>query len=500
MIKKTILLAALCLSIASIQAQTQLPIKHQAQIWLYPQGNIDTSQWSDASGNGHDAIWPQNTIPIEESLNFNPAFLLGPGFSPLKINYIPPKKGKIKAYVVYQSWDTAHENGIWNLTFDSLSRVGLSSHRILNIRKDIKYASSTDNQAIINALSSSWRKIKSDSSYSAIYVGGTDSLFYNGKFAEFLFFDKKPNKRDNELIHTYLALKYGITLNRINYINDQDTILWDTEAQAEYNHEVAGLVRDDIMLLNQKQAAGNGGLGELTLYLETLHARNDINQAHMPDINYLIWGHNNQALDQLDMDSVSMTSNSLINRKWRIHAYGDSIQSVATCLRIDAKNIDTASTIQLVICPDADGAFYVDSNHIYLPDSVDANHFYYFKNIHWDQDNSGADLFTFSIAPPFFQSFYSQTLRIDELGNREKKFEIQVYPNPSDGELLLRIEPGQSSNYQVEITDINGRLVKSYPLELEKTYTTKEQFFTSGIYFIKVSSDTESKTVKVVIK
>ncbi len=58
-------------------------------------------------------------------------------------------------------------------------------------------------------------------------------------------------------MNTYLAIKYGITLNNGNtsYIaTNGTTTVWDATANATHKSNIAGIGRDDDEILNQKQA------------------------------------------------------------------------------------------------------------------------------------------------------------------------------------------------------------------------------------------------------
>jgi hypothetical protein len=69
-------------------------------------------------------------------------------------------------------------------------------------------------------------------------------------------------------IHSYLAIKYGITLNNSdNYVSSNNSVVWDRTADgALYNNNIFGIARDDATSLYQKQSrSANTEL--LTAYL-----------------------------------------------------------------------------------------------------------------------------------------------------------------------------------------------------------------------------------------
>ena len=480
----------------------QLNLDNQPLIWLKADFGVDTSQWADQSGNGIHAQWKQSLNIIQQDFNYHPAIEITALNGPLEVPIILKKKASIKVYTVYQIWDTAYENGIWNIVFDTNTRVGLTSHRMVNTKKSIEYSGTTLPLPFINALSQSWRNEKIDTSLAKLYVGGTDSLSFNGKLAEVLYFDKRPSKTDNEKVHTYLAIKYGITLDIINYITSGDTIIWSTKNEKEYNHDVAGIVRDDQLQLNQKQSSGNGGNSELIIHLGSLSEMNDSNQFNLPNNNYLIWGHNNKDLDKIEMDTATqLPNNNLIDRKWKINVKGNQIRNINTSLIIDGSKIDTSNiNIELIICNNADTVFLFDSSSVYFPDSVDAQKRYYFNNIKWDMDNSGSDLFTFRIAPSVLRTSKHPEEDLLSENQTSKPFDISIYPNPSTGLFTIEVEPGEHVHYRMEISDVNGRILEQEEMTIEQLTKIYKTLKTTGVYFIKFSNKDESKTVKVIVQ
>jgi Secretion system C-terminal sorting domain/Cleaved Adhesin Domain len=73
---------------------------------------------------------------------------------------------------------------------------------------------------------------------------------------------------------------------------------------------------------------------------------------------------------------------------------------------------------------------------------------------------------------------------------------FKVYPNPATNVVNVVAKSGTTIN-QVEVTDINGRVVKAVtPKALTSEINISE--LTSGVYFVKVASDLGSGTTKIV--
>ena len=97
---------------------------------------------------------------------------------------------------------------------------------------------------------------------------------------------------DLQKIHSYLAVKYGITLNNAdNYLNSDGNPVWSKTAPANagYNTEIFGIGRDDASGLNQKQS--QNGNKTLTVFTgNTLETLNSQNTGIFADKQYLMIG------------------------------------------------------------------------------------------------------------------------------------------------------------------------------------------------------------------
>jgi hypothetical protein len=104
--------------------------------------------------------------------------------------------------------------------------------------------------------------------------------------------DNLIDAADLQKIHSYLAVKYGITLNNTdNYINSDGAATWNRTANSGYNNDIFGIGRDDNSGLNQKQGRSNNS-NMLTAYiggsLTTLNSQN--NGSFAIDKTYLLFG------------------------------------------------------------------------------------------------------------------------------------------------------------------------------------------------------------------
>ena len=90
------------------------------------------------------------------------------------------------------------------------------------------------------------------------------------------------------------------------------------------------------------------------------------------------------------------------------------------------------------------------------------------------------------------------------LALNENSFEnFAIWPNPSNGSINLALTPFSNGEIEVSLYDIRGSLVYNKGFETNGSLFEKALTFnglTTGIYFIKVSNNSISKTTKLIIK
>ena len=78
-------------------------------------------------------------------------------------------------------------------------------------------------------------------------------------------YDTTVGAAQTQQIESYLALKYGITLDQTtatNYVASDSSLLWDSSADADYNENIVGIARDDDSGLDQRisQSVNSGAI------------------------------------------------------------------------------------------------------------------------------------------------------------------------------------------------------------------------------------------------
>ncbi|WP_445955225.1 LamG domain-containing protein, partial [Yeosuana sp.] len=152
---------------------------------------------------------------------------------------------------------------------------------------------------------------------------------FNGRIAEIFTFGSRLTDADCQKVESYLAIKYGITLGPSNeatkdYINSFGDTIWNISKNAGYNFDVAGIGRDSISDLNQKQSKTINSSNGVTIGLGGLFATNSANPNEFEnDGDFLVWGHDDGAFSGASPNTVTIasgitTSLTRIDRKWKI--------------------------------------------------------------------------------------------------------------------------------------------------------------------------------------
>jgi len=98
----------------------------------------------------------------------------------------------------------------------------------------------------------------------------------------------------------------------------------------------------------------------------------------------------------------------------------------------------------------------------------------------------------------------SQDSPKDVSKDASQEFELNIYPNPSNGtNLNISISGIESDNVQLKIFDAMGRKVQSERYVVDGTLQTElnfQQALSDGLYLIEVTSGTSTKSARLIIQ
>ena len=82
---------------------------------------------------------------------------------------------------------------------------------------------------------------------------------------------------------------------------------------------------------------------------------------------------------------------------------------------------------------------------------------------------------------------------------------MQVYPNPNNGNFIVKFNLRKSAEVTISIQDVNGKLIENTLLKNlkvgENTYSKKiEQMINGGIYYVTIDTGYEKATQKIIVK
>lgn len=248
-------------------------------------------------------------------------------------------------------------------------------------------------------------------------VGSGDNFL--GDMMEIAYFNERVlSAVEIDRLETYLAIKYGVTLDNSgggtagDYVSsDGDSTYWDASANSTYHNHVAGIALDGESGLNQKQSKSSVSDALVTMGFGSIASDNASNSNNIGvNLSAILWGSNN--------GTVSFTSTgapgtaTILARQWKVEETGTigtvKVQ-VPASTSTETTKIPIVPNTVLYLIVDADGNF--GSAASVFPMTLNGT------NWEVDYDFSDGDFFTFAdnlITPGGINTLPAVWLRADE--------------------------------------------------------------------------------------
>ncbi|MBQ4821731.1 choice-of-anchor L domain-containing protein, partial [Aquimarina sp. MMG016] len=172
-----------------------------------------------------------------------------------------------------------------------------------------------------------------------VSIGTAGELDAN--IAEIIYYAVPKTGIDLQQIESYLAIKYGITLDQTiatNYLDGQGAVIWDATANATYNNDIVGIGRDDCQALDQQKSKSVNANAILTI------ANGDITTpvAFGADRQFFIAGNNNGAASWTTTGAPSQFR--LLSKEWQVQDT-NAVGAIALEFDVDDTDFDVPALV-----------------------------------------------------------------------------------------------------------------------------------------------------------
>ena len=221
----------------------------------------------------------------------------------------------------------------------------------------------------------------------------------DGDVAEVLTYDRVLTLAERHEVESYLAIKYGITLNgnqdqlgvhqgneNYNYIDSDGNPIWNTDAN--YKFDIAGLGADSGYNLNQKISKSINPNAIVAMAIDTDFSEGNLKvRASITDKEFLIWGNDAAGLNETTAEVPSPEATHRLPREWRVQKTGNSIDNVSVQVDLSsASHGGNVNTLYLMVDTDNDGDFTTGTIE-YFPASSYTSDIAQFDDVSFEDNN-----------------------------------------------------------------------------------------------------------------
>lgn len=234
----------------------------------------------------------------------------------------------------------------------------------------------------------------------------------NARIVEVISYSSRKNDTnlldERNKIQSYLAIKYGITLGTNgtsqDYVDSNASKIWDVSANSGYNFDIAGIGRDDVSELYQKQSKSVNSTAIVSFALHNTELTNNLNtQTFDTDNEFLIWGNDGQNTNSsstniaVNLGTATVTTvTDIMNRKWKIvETAGDVSKVEVSVFQNDLAGLPALTGGDAYVMLVADDANFTSNLATVF---LDPNTFNGTATLEGTYDFDGTKYFTFGIA------------------------------------------------------------------------------------------------------
>ncbi|MBO7160277.1 MAG: T9SS type A sorting domain-containing protein [Paludibacteraceae bacterium] len=297
---------------------------------------------------------------------------------------------------------------------------------------------------------------------------------------EYMVYNQLLGSSARSMIESYLAIKYGITLNQdipTNYTNGRGDIIWDGEMCKNYKHAIAGIGKEAKTTLNKTIGS-------------SIHCPNSpiiSTTDSLQDGMYLLWGNNGAAMSLVNHD---LADGLITSRIWTLLPTGEWEH--------------TPCNVQFRIGGEENLPYLqVDKMYYLLVDSSGQATFDEQTTLAYKGNFNSTNNLVFSqVAIPNTLSHFTvaqRSLTQEEIDNPFQY--IHALPSPTtDGNILIECALWQNQAIDIMIYNVVGQMILHKSLADANYYQVKAFLPSAGTYVILVRAENGSISTHKVLR
>ena len=371
--------------------------------------------------------------------------------------------------IVYASHDSLNTQQLWKVKRMDSSYYSIGTHSLVTEKMTMPLHHKHTSSAPCIYM---WQQTIQDTSYhdmTQLFIGG-DSKKESSQIDlyEVAYFDNRIPLYQSLVFQTYLAIKNGITLDRVPYISTLGDTLWDAKKSHDFYNRIQGFgTNQDYNYVSIQSTS----LEDSIVCVFT----NDT----LPDHSYILIGDNNEDISWSPYEA----NITLLQRIWKMSVIGACDNMVHIKVNSHYLKVENTDTLMLAILDESHDVIQrisptFVSNNGYIYYTIPPSHGMFFTFSGNSEDSQ------------FFLGSRNKTQQIDdEQIDAAPIDKIEITSNTMDGDFVASIHLIERKSIEMIIQDMAGKIVYHQALRNIKDYQYQGKISSSGIYIISFVDD-----------
>ena len=290
---------------------------------------------------------------------------------------------------------------------------------------------------------------------------------------ESIVYSRMLSNRERQKIDTYLALKYGVTLDQTapsSYVSSDGRVVWDAVTNAEFSHHIFGLCNDTISNLYSSETTSAEEINLLKIGADTISL-----------MSYVVCGDDNNSLKYTREEGHPKR----LGRTWKITTTGYTPKTIK--IAFDAERIEEAFPLE-----EGEHYWLAIGDTAYKKSAELGSHKAQFDDVPLQNG------MTFTIVAAKGED---EPIIEEKQANKSGIYAVAVTPNPTtDGHVNLRIRLREEGSVKVSLYGLDGHQYATQSRNGSDFYSVTVTLPSVGVWIATVESGDSKQSYKLIRK